>query len=57
MVSQRAKTALGLALIAVGLVQVASFAWNSNLGYSVSGLLYVGMGAAFLWAEVYTTSA
>ncbi|MDL0119375.1 hypothetical protein PNQ29_06470 [Halobacterium salinarum] len=57
MVSQRAKTVLGLALIAVGLVQVASFAWNSNLGYSASGLLYVGMGAAFLWAEVYTTSA
>ncbi|WP_285272019.1 hypothetical protein [Halobacterium salinarum] len=55
--SQRAKTVLGLALIAVGLIQVASFAWNSNLGYSASGLLYVGIGAAFLWAEVYTTSA
>ncbi|SEW03164.1 hypothetical protein SAMN04487945_1034 [Halobacterium jilantaiense] len=57
MASQRAKMLVGLAMIGAGLAQMASFAWNSNLLFSLSGLLYVVLGAGFLWAEVYSPSA
>jgi len=43
-------------MIAVGLVQVSSFAWNDNLLFSITGALYVVLGVTWLWTEVYSPS-
>jgi len=56
MASTRAKKLIGVAMIAVGLVQVSSFAWNDNLLFSITGALYVVLGVTWLWTEVYSPS-
>lgn len=50
---RRLKTLIGLAMVGIGLVQVGLFARESEWIPTGLGLLYAGIGIAYLWAEVY----
>ncbi|WP_202614480.1 hypothetical protein [Halostella litorea] len=50
----RLKTFIGLAMVALGLIQAGAFAAQSEWIPTALGLLYSGIGVAYLWAEVYT---
>lgn len=54
---RRLKTFIGLAMVALGLIQVASFGISDDPLFSAFGLLYAVIGAAFLWTEVYRSEA
>lgn len=54
MASKRLKTMIGIAMVGVGVVQAALFTLQQEWFPMILGLLYAGIGVAFLWAEVYT---
>lgn len=56
MVGRRTRTIIGLAMITLGLIQVGSFAVQSNWIFSFLGLIYAILGVVYLWAEVYSTA-
>lgn len=49
----RLKTLIGVAMIGLGLVQAILYARQSEWIALALGLLYAGIGMAYLWAEVY----
>jgi 1,4-dihydroxy-2-naphthoate octaprenyltransferase len=53
---RRLATLIGLAMIALGLIQAGSFAVQSDWIFSFLGLVYAILGVAYLWAEVYSTA-
>ncbi|WP_176548108.1 hypothetical protein [Natrinema sp. CBA1119] len=54
MAQKRHKAIIGVAMILLGLVQVGSYAVQSDLVFAIFGLLYSCLGIGYLWAEVYT---
>ncbi|WP_435347130.1 hypothetical protein [Haloarchaeobius sp. HRN-SO-5] len=56
MEQERLKTLVGVAMIGLGVVQAGLFALQSDWIPAGLGLLYSGIGVAYLWAEVYTVS-
>lgn len=56
MEGEQIKTFIGIAMIALGLIQAGSFVVQENLMFSIWGLAYAGLGVTFLWTEVYSTA-
>ena len=50
---RRRNALIGLAMVALGLVQAGSYVVRSDWVFSFFGLLYALIGVGYLWAEVY----
>jgi len=50
----RLRKLIGMAMVALGLIQVGSFALAGDWIFSFFGLIYAIIGVAYLWAEVYS---
>ncbi|SDR09644.1 hypothetical protein [Halopelagius longus] len=53
---RRLNTLVGLALVALGLLQAVSFAIADDWIFSFGGVLYAIGGMYYLWVEVYSTA-
>jgi len=52
MTSTRTKTALGVAMVALGVLQAVAYALQDQVVPAVLGGVYATLGVAYLWAEV-----
>ena len=50
----RLRKLIGMAMVALGLIQVGSFGLAGDWIFSFFGLIYAIIGVAYLWAEVYS---
>ena len=54
MVSQSARTVIGVAMVGIGLAQAAFFAAQTEWMPTGLSTFYSILGVVYLWAEVYT---
>ncbi|WP_227131752.1 hypothetical protein [Halorubellus salinus] len=52
MASTRTKTAIGVAMVALGVLQAVAYALQAQVVPAVLGGVYATLGVAYLWAEV-----
>jgi len=52
MTSTRTKTAIGVAMVALGVLQAVAYALQDQVVPAVLGGVYATLGVAYLWAEV-----
>jgi len=52
MTSTRTKTVLGVAMVALGVLQAVAYALQDQVVPAVLGGVYATLGVAYLWAEV-----